>query len=41
MRSFWFTISLIVLIFAFLPSAHAFGAGEIPGYAFLKGQVKH
>src|SRR4051794_36314469 len=39
MRSLWFTIALIVLLLAFLPSVRAFGAGEIPGYAFLKGQV--
>jgi len=39
MRSFWFTIFVILGAIACLPLAHAFGAGEIPDYAAIKGLV--
>jgi hypothetical protein len=41
MRTFLATILLIYIFLAFLPSARAFGAGELPDFAFLKESVSH
>jgi len=41
MRSLWITFFVILGILACLPVVEAFGAGEIPSYATIKGQVFH
>ena len=37
MRSLWLTVLVIIGIFSYLPIVTAFGAGEIPDYAIIKG----